>query len=90
MHAAAVAFPLVLPKYCERPVVIRINLNYIPEADEHARRDPTLMHSSPQPFCKIRSVFTIASCHDLAGSVLSSRAVVKKHNRMRRAANQKA
>ena len=81
---------LVLPKNCERPVVLQINLNYIPRVDELARRVPTLMHSSPQPFCKIRSAFTIASCHDLAGSVLSSQAVDKKHNRMRRAANQKA
>ena len=81
---------LVMPKNCERPVVLQINLNYIPRVDELARRVPTLMHSSPQPFCKIRSAFTIASCHDLAGSVLSSQAVDKKHNRMRRAANQKA
>ena len=69
---------LVLPKNCERPVVLQINLNYTPRVDELARRPPTLMHSSPQPFCKIRSAFTIASCHDLAGSVLSSQAVDKK------------
>ena len=68
---------LVLPINCERPVVIQINLTCIPEADEHARRAPTLMHSSPQPFCKMPSVCTIASCHDLAGSVLSSWAVAK-------------
>ena len=68
---------LVLPINCERPVVIQINLTCIPEADEHARRAPTLMHSSPQPFCKMPSVCTIASCHDLASSVLSSWAVAR-------------
>ena len=43
---------LVLPKNCERPAVIQIDLNYIPRVDELARRAPTLMHSSPQPFAK--------------------------------------
>ena len=36
---------LVLPKNCERPAVIQIDLNYIPRVDELARRAPTLMHS---------------------------------------------
>ena len=63
------------------PAIIRVEAHVArarhDEADEHAGRAPTLMHSSPQPFCKMPSVCTIASCHDLAGSVLSSWAVAK-------------